>query len=45
MSYVTAEARQELLRDIAGAIDVLAQALAACAPAPLPPVGYGVFRM
>jgi 3-methylcrotonyl-CoA carboxylase beta subunit len=25
--------------------DVLAQALAACAQAPLGPVGYGVFRM
>ena len=29
MAYVTAEARQDLLREIAGAIDVLAQALAA----------------
>jgi 3-methylcrotonyl-CoA carboxylase beta subunit len=43
--YSTARLWDDGVIDPRSTRDVLASALAACAQAPLPPVGYGVFRM
>ncbi len=43
--YSTARIWDDGVIDPRATRDVLAHALAACAPAPLEPVGYGVFRM
>jgi 3-methylcrotonyl-CoA carboxylase beta subunit len=43
--YSTARLWDDGVIDPRSTRDVLATALAACANAPLPPVGYGVFRM